>query len=352
LSFSKKLLSVFLAFAVLVIALPLSGISSYASDVSEFTYQVLSEDDKTAEITKYTGAGGDVVIPSEIDGYTITSIGMETFGIEEPNFAVLSLYIPKSVSSVDSVSLAMLAGCASFTVEEGNESYSSANGILYNADKTDLIRYPAQGASSVFQIADTVINIGFGAVAFTNLSEIVIPFGVETVSNFAFAYSTVIETVVFPDSVSFIGENAFDFCSALTSVTLPSTLESLSSYTFDVCSSLKEIMIPESVTSIGWNVFLGTALKIIYGVTGSYAETYANENGYEFIDINDLTIPGDMNGDAFCDLNDIDIMLRISTGVTEPSTVQLKLGDLNNDGVIDGFDVAKLDILISSDASE
>jgi len=50
------------------------------------------------------------------------------------------------------------------------------------------------------------------------------------------------------------------------------------------CISLKKIVIPESVTSIGTYAFKNCEELTIYGIPGSYAETYANENGIPFVE--------------------------------------------------------------------
>lgn len=62
---------------------------------------------------------------------------------------------------------------------------------------------------------------------------------------------------------------------------------------FDGFVWLKAIAIPESVTMIGKNAFQGCDDTVIYGKTGSYAQTYANESGMRFIanDLSSTSIP-------------------------------------------------------------
>ena len=73
----KKLLSIALVvtmlFACVAAAVPVSAAKS-----GDFSYSV-NDDGTTATITGYNGTETDVIIPSVIDGYTITSIGYYAF---------------------------------------------------------------------------------------------------------------------------------------------------------------------------------------------------------------------------------------------------------------------------------
>ncbi|MGN0559926.1 MAG: hypothetical protein ACI4K8_02600, partial [Candidatus Fimenecus sp.] len=70
---TKKLCSVLLALALALTALPLTALPTAAATVGDFTYAVLSEADKTCEISGYTGSATDLEVPSKLDGYTVTS---------------------------------------------------------------------------------------------------------------------------------------------------------------------------------------------------------------------------------------------------------------------------------------
>ena len=88
-----------------------------------------------------------------------------------------------------------------------------------------------------------------------------------------------------PNSVTSIGEWAFAGCSSLTAIEIPTSVTSIENWAFAGCNNLTAIEIPTSVTSIGLGAFEECDnLKTIYGTKDSYAETYAKENWYTFIE--------------------------------------------------------------------
>ena len=72
--------------------------------------------------------------------------------------------------------------------------------------------------------------------------------------------------------------------SSLTDVVMKN-VESIGENAFSSCTSLTEITIPKSVKTIDKTAFQLSGLTTIKGVTGSYAQAFANENGFEFIAI-------------------------------------------------------------------
>jgi hypothetical protein len=89
--------------------------------------------------------------------------------------------------------------------------------------------------------------------------------------------------VVISNSVTSISDYAFQNCSSLTSVIISDGVTSIGDNAFYRCSSLTSVTILNSITSIGDDAFYRCANDLtIYGYSGSYAETYANENNIPF----------------------------------------------------------------------
>ena len=88
---------------------------------------------------------------------------------------------------------------------------------------------------------------------------------------------------VLPDNLVKIDESAFEGCAFSFAKVQPGTTV-ISEKAFALCQQLKHIYIPESVTEIASNAFNGVTGLTIHGTKGSYAETYASEKGFAFIE--------------------------------------------------------------------
>ena len=161
-------------------------------------------------------------------------------------------------------------------------------------------------------------------------------------------WGTAIKAVVIEDGVTNIGEDAFCGYKNLTSVTIPDSVTSIGSSAFDGCTGLTSVTIPDSVTSIGYRSFGYDGNgddKIdgftIYGVPGSAAEQYANDNGFTFIEWEDAMI-GDVTGDGKVNVRDVTAMQRHLAGLEELTDDRLALADTNGDGKVDINDATHL----------
>ena len=194
---------------------------------------------------------------------------------------------------------------------------------------------------SAILLPDSVRYIGSLAFAFCkNLTEIVLPEGLETLGNQVFFDSEKLESLTIPDSVTRIGSAIFGSNEALTTVhispdhpaymmldgllvekgnmriigalnstpakyvipegikeisfmafqgskdleelTVPDGLSIIGSDAFSGCSKLRDIFLPASVTEIGYETFRYARELVIHAPAGSYAQQYAEENGYRF----------------------------------------------------------------------
>ena len=266
--------------------------------------------------------------------------------IRDDAFAACSkltdIWIPASVTFLENNPFERCSGLNSIAVDNSNPVYDSRNNC--NA----VIKTAAN--KLVCGCANTIIPDGvkeIGTAAFSGCSELThlnIPDSVTVIGEEAFWFCDELEEIVIPENVTTIGRMAFELCQNLTSVTIPDSVTKISSSAFSRCTSLNNIIIPDSVTEIESSAFEGcTSLNniiipdsiteiehfafkgctslmsitipssvtriddrafgygdfdykvegfVIRGIRNTEAQRYAEENGFEFIAL-DETQPTD-----------------------------------------------------------
>ena len=127
--------------------------------------------------------------------------------------------------------------------------------------------------------------MGYGAFAgCMSISKIMLPATIKYIEGEAFNGCKRLTTVNFEDGFSCdIGQDMFKNCDNLEAIEIPNGVKYIGSNSFANCKKLSEITIPSTVTSIYNNAFSGCdSLQTIKGYKGSYAETYAKNNGFIF----------------------------------------------------------------------
>lgn len=218
----------------------------------------------TGTITEYNGTDTVVVIPSKINGVTVTTIGTDAFlGLN-----ITSVTIPASVTEIGSNAF---AGCtnltsvhyagdwSNLTIQSGNPAVQdAANAPLFDfaftPDNTAVIvRYKGTAADVTIPSrykGKPVTMIDHAAFYNSVVTSVTIPDSVTSIRDSAFVFCSQLTNISIPNSVTAIGSFAFDGCTKLESITLPSSLSTIQSYAFYNCGNLKTIRIPVSVTFI------------------------------------------------------------------------------------------------------
>jgi len=221
--------------------------------------------DGGAMITGYLEeSSGDLVIPSELDGYTVTVIYSMVSQWREMTYwecdGLTSLTIPDSVTNIDIWNPFKGSSLSYIHVADNNPVYIGIDGVLYQKQGSILLAYPG-GREGGF----------------------VIPEGVSAIGDYAFSRCSGLASVAIPNSVSAIGDWAFEDCTGLTVVTIPDSVISIGFRAFGDCSSLTSISIQDSVTSIDMGAFTGCEKLTLSVTKGSYAEQYAKENNIPYV---------------------------------------------------------------------
>ncbi len=225
----------------------------------DFLYNILSND--TIELVKYTGSAETVKIPSQIDGKTVVSIGSAVFSYKEN---LREVTIPASVTKLSSDIFDHCDRLTNIFADPDHVTYVSEDGILFNREKTELVRYP-EGRSGNYTVPSGIVKLGIGAFArCTQMPEVTLPDGLEEIGPVAFGECTAITHMELPETLKSIGSNAFISCTSLEQISIPGRIKELNSSLFLHCRKLKKAEIAEGVTQIGIYSFADCAsLKAI-----------------------------------------------------------------------------------------
>ena len=170
---------------------------------------------------------------------SVTSIGATAF---DGCTGLTSITIPNSVTSIGVTAFDGCTGLTSINVTSGNNYYSDNNGVLFNKEKTALIRYPEGKSQTSYTIPNSVTRIGYYAFEdCTGLTSITIPNSVTSIETGAFFYCIGLTSITIPNSVTSIGWEAFEDCTGLTSITIPNSVTSIGDWAFRGCTGLKDV---------------------------------------------------------------------------------------------------------------
>ena len=248
--------------------------------------------------------------------------------------------IPDSVTSIGA---SAFKGCSSLVkvelptsltkiADSGFRDCAELTSIVIPDSVNDMGTYIFSGCSALQSavLPKGRINVTEGTFQdCISLTKIELPATVENMRAYAFSNCKALADVTMGNAVKVIERDAFKNCDSLTSITLPESVTSLGSYcfyscdslaevkfgagiteipsyAFDQCGSLTEIVLPRRLEKINSNAFTNNPLLLsitiprsvttisntafnyydditIYGVAGTYAETYAGTLGAKFV---------------------------------------------------------------------
>ena len=138
--------------------------------------------------------------------------------------SLATIEIPAATTSIKDGAFANCSSLQSFTVAQGSKTFVAVDGVVFSADKTNLVVYPA-GRKGAYEVPETVT----------------------TLTAYAFSGATELTEVRLPKGITALPEGIFNRCASLTFVNIPGSVQTIGSSTnnfaFYECVSLKAIKV-------------------------------------------------------------------------------------------------------------
>lgn len=360
----KKLLPLLLALMMAILPCALAEDSPTEYESGDYRYILLA--DGTAEITGYYGDSDDLIIPAELDGRPVASIGAGAFAnhislssvilpdglVSIGDFAfseagLNSIILPDTLVSIGDCAFDYCSGLTSVTLPDslvsiGRNPFNGSaltdvivspehpvleviDGMLIDKSEKKLLCVFGDQYADSCTVPQGILIIGDYAVSGrTTLTRVTLPDSLVSISECAFLDCIALTSVTLPEGVVSIGSEAFSHCRALTSVTLPDSLVSVGILPFSGCRSLTDVSISPShpVLEVSDGVLFNKAeKKLLCCIGGNLSGSYAVPQGvtcigdYAFYGcsaLESVTLPDSVTSIGECAFYDCDALTRVT----------------------------------------
>lgn len=239
----KRLISLLLAFSMMLTFLPAGAVSAFAEEESH-TYDC-GETPHTVTATLSPNSDGK-------ETYTLTITGNGPMANYNGYKTSSNNSCAPWCEKIQNITR-LIVGDGVTTLGDDILSYSYYDNSGYHSFHSNLceVKLP-EGLSCI------------GASAFcysSDLDEVKIPSTVTKIKESAFWGCTGLTKIELPPQLEEVGYNSFYGCSGLTEITIPSSVKTIRSGAFEKCYSLESVTLSEGIGEIGTEAFRSTNLK-------------------------------------------------------------------------------------------
>lgn len=258
-------------------------------------------------------------------------------------------------SQVDSIHTFAFSGCIGmehFEVDWRNTNYSSRDGVLYNASRQELVRYPIGRSDTHYTVPYRVKNLREYALSgCVHLEQLGFENGLQVVGDYAISQCNKLAEVDFPLSLIAVGNGAMKDCPALRHVLFEAGVKRLGSRIFEGCPALSDVHMrsrrPDTL-SIALDAFEGVPAKArLYVPPGTVPlyEQMACFAPFGKIIEEGRELEGDVNRDEVVNGADVTALynyLLYENDNEDDGEEDRTSYDVNHDGIINGSDITSL----------
>ena len=401
----KKVISFLIAISVFVCAMPVSALTS-----GSFVYEVVDGEavitaykGTATSVTIPATIGGYTVYgvgESAFKGNTkITSItvttGVKDIGASafENCTALATITLPNTIKHFGERAIyntAYYNDRSNWKEKVGNtgETLPWEDIAAQNLDYLYLGKILVEASySGRYSINYGTIVIADGAFAGSKAGQVTLASQTATIGNNAFKDCQKLSRISFSSNLEYIGKAAFENCTSLVDISLPDkdiqmyasafyntgyynnpenwdgnilyhgtrvigiksdcTIAEIHDGATEIIGEAllnKDVIIPASVVKISEDAFTESKNVTIYGYVNSYAQEYATVHNIRFVPI---YLKGDVNKDGSVTRADYDILCNVCQTREYETEHILTVGDMDEDGAVDAFDLIYLDLLLN-----
>lgn len=135
---------------------------------------------------------------------SVTRIGRAAFAYTK----LTRVKIPAALKDADPAAFANMGALTAFE-QAGKGPTKVQDGVLFSADGTELLSYPAAHGKR-YRVPKGTERIAYGAFAGANLTQVTLPRGLRTIDNYAFYGCGGLRGLKLPASLESVGTSAFD----------------------------------------------------------------------------------------------------------------------------------------------
>ncbi len=352
-----RFLCLLLPFLLTIASHPFA-VADTQTDDNGLEYEII---DNQITIRGYTGQTKTVIIPSSINNLPVQTISKDAFNNSD---IISKIHLPHTITTIESYGFYNCQNLASITVDENNPNFCDVNGVLFNKDRTILLKYPNGRSDNSYIIPEDVISIDESAFHYSiHLDQIVLPKSlIAPIDGINFMYcelstlnvtegnpnycsvngvlfnkerttlifcppKTPSKTYIIPKEVTTIGKGAF-FSSEVNAIYFHSNITSIGQNAFTFCWDMKDVYYSGSEEE--WLAFWGS-----YNNGFPYAAVHFNYQS-------PTVTYGDLNGDDAVNAKDALEVLKASVGKIQLTEEQKTAADVNKDGQTNAKDALEI----------
>lgn len=252
------------------------------TDIKDIKYKIINNE---ITIKKINSECKQINIPPI---YNISGINYKVTKIENSdvfNNNVESIILPSTINYIGLNAFNHSPYLKNIEVNKNNNKFCSEKGILFNKNKTTLIKVPPANKVKDLNLSKIKSIKEQACKNCTNLKNVTLGDKIKTLGASTFNNCINLEHIKLSNNLESIGCHCFDGCGKIKEINLPDTLQNIGAYGFFCCGSITEINISDNVTLIGSNCFTNCYLlkniklpKLIKGMNSNIFTNTSIEN--------------------------------------------------------------------------